>query len=366
MIISRAIAKLILGDAEGNRKAGRSADKCKEHKFKMRYIKRLTKDTIKLLKRIYKQSKYYQVRQRSHCILLSHERYKISELMAIFKVSRNTIYNWLNNWDSLGLVGLYNREGRGRKKLFDPRQQEIIKTWVKENPKKLTIVQEKIKKEWGIVASKDTIKRIVKCLGMKWKRIRNIVASQPDPQLYENKKQLLERLKKLSDLGFLDLRYLDESGFCLTPYVPYGWQDKSSVEGFKSNKSKRLNVIGLLNRNNDLESYIFETKITSEIVIKFLDNYVKKIKKLTVVVIDNAPIHTSKAFKKKIAEWKQKNLEIFWLPTYSPQLNLIETLWRFMKYEWIEKEAYLSWKNLVEYVETVLKDFGTKYTINFA
>ncbi len=77
----------------------------------MRYIKGLTKETIKLLKRIYKQSKYYQVRQRSHCILLSHERYKISELIAIFKVSRNTIYNWLNNWDSSGLVGLYNREG---------------------------------------------------------------------------------------------------------------------------------------------------------------------------------------------------------------------------------------------------------------
>ncbi len=332
----------------------------------MRYIKGLTKDTIKLLKRIYKQSKYYQVRQRSHCILHPHERYKISELMAIFGVSRNTIYNWLNNWESSGLVGLYNREGRGRKKLFDTRQQEIIKTWVKETPKKLTIVQEKIKKEWGIVASLDTIKRVVKCLGMKWKRIRNVVASQPDPEVYENKKQLLKGLKKLSDLGFLDLRYLDESGFCLTPYVPYGWQDKSSVEGFKSNKSKRLNVIGLLNKNNDLESYIFETKITSEIVIKFLDNYVKKINKLTVVVIDNAPIHTSKAFKKKIAEWKQKKLEIFWLPTYSPQLNLIETLWRFMKYEWIEKEAYLSWKNLVEYVENVLKDFGTKYTINFA
>ncbi len=49
------------------------------------------------------------------------------------------------------------------------------------------------------------------------------------------------------------------------------------------------------------ESYIFETKITSEIVIKFLDNYVQKIDKLTVVVIDNAPIHTSKAFQKKIA-----------------------------------------------------------------
>lgn len=87
---------------------------------------------------------------------------------------------------------------------------------------------------------------------------------------------------------------------------------------------------------------------------------------MTVVVLDNAPIHRSKAFEKKIAQWQQQKLKIFWLPTYSPQLNLIETLWRFMKYEWIEGEAYTSWKNLVEYVENVLINFGTKYTINFA
>jgi transposase len=37
--------------------------------------------------------------------------------------------------------------------------------------------------------------------------------------------------------------------------------------------------------------------------------------------LDNAPIHTSKAFKEKIAQWRQKKLEIFWLPTYSPQLR---------------------------------------------
>ncbi len=54
-------------------------------------------------------------------------------------------------------MGLYDRGGRGRKKLFDPLQQEIIKAWVKETPKNLIIVQEKIQKEWDVVASKDTI-----------------------------------------------------------------------------------------------------------------------------------------------------------------------------------------------------------------
>lgn len=94
----------------------------------MRYIKGLAKDTIKLLKRIHKQSKYYQVRQRSHCILLSHEKYRISELIKIFQVIRNTIYNWLNNWEKLGVIGLYNCSGQGRKKYSTFINKKKLKT----------------------------------------------------------------------------------------------------------------------------------------------------------------------------------------------------------------------------------------------
>ncbi len=142
--------------------------------------------------------------------------------------------------------------------------------------------------------------------------------------------------------------------------------DEEETEGLTSQKSKRMNVIGLLNRNNELESYIFEGKITSEIVIKLLDKFCQKINKLTVIVIDNAPIHRSKANHAKIAQWREQKLEIFWLPTYSPQLNLIEIFWRFMKYEWVKIDTYSSWPNLVQYVGQVLRDFGDRYVINFA
>ncbi len=327
---------------------------------------KLSRETIKLLWRIYRHSRKYQVRQRAHCIILLEEGYHVEQLMKIFSVSRKTIYNWKNNWLNRGLVGLYNRPGTGRKEIFNDEQKKQIKQWTKNHNKNLKPVIEKVKKEWGIKASKDTIKRVLKCLKMKWKRLRRIVAREPEPEIYERKKKILEVLNKLAAQGTLDLRYLDETGFCLTPYVPYAWQEKGDEQGVKTQQSKRLNVLGLLNKNNELESYIFECKITSDIVIKFLDKYVQKIDKLTVVVIDNAPIHTSKAFKEKIAQWRQKKLEIFWLPTYSPQLNLIEILWRFMKYEWIETEAYSSWKNLKKYVEQVLRDFGDCYVINFA
>ena len=46
-------------------------------------------------------------------------------------------------------------------------------------------------------------------------------------------------------------------------------------------------------------------------------------------------------------------ITIFELPDYSPQLNLIEILWRFIKDEWIEIDAYKSWKTFVASVEKI-------------
>ena len=121
-----------------------------------------------------------------------------------------------------------------------------------------------------------------------------------------------------------------------------------------------------MNTNLELDAYIFEGRITSEVVISCLDKFAENLTVKTIVVINKASFHTSKKIQEKISEWQEKKLEIFWLPSYSPEMNLIEILWRFMKYEWIEIDAYSSWQNLVNYVEKVIRDFGEKYVINFA
>ncbi len=120
-----------------------------------------------------------------------------------------------------------------------------------------------------------------------------------------------------------------------------------------------------MNRNLDIDYEITSEKVDSETIINFFDNFSDNLKQKTVVVMDQASIHTSDAIINKLDEWKQKNLEIFWLPTYSPKLNLIEILWKFIKYEWIEVDAYNSWKALMKYLKKVLDNLGSKYVINF-
>jgi transposase len=332
----------------------------------MRFIKDLTIDTIKLLNRIYKQSSHYQVKQRAHCILLSYEGKTISELMEIFQVTRGTIYNWMNDWEEYRLLGLYNRPGRGRKPIFNEIQELQIKEWVKQSPKNLKKVLAQIEELWGVRVSKDTVKRILKNFEMTWRRFKRGLAGEPDPLEYKEKQEELTVLKQQDKSGEIDLRYLDETGFCLTPYIPYGWQEKGENIKIDSSRSRRLNVLGLMNCDRELDAYIFEGKITSDVVISCLDKFAENLQIKTIVVMDKASFHTSKKIQQKISDWQEKKLEIFWLPSYSPQLNLIEILWRFMKYEWIEIDAYSSWSNLVNYVEKVIRDFGEKYVINFA
>lgn len=182
---------------------------------------------------------------------------------------------------------------------------------------------------------------------------------------YETKRHQLEVLKRLEEKGELDLRYLDESGFCLVPYVPYAWQENGETLGLPSQRSSRFNVLGLMNRHNDLTSDVFDKSITSAVVVACIDDFSQTCDQHTVVVMDQASVHKNAEIEEKFEDWKAKNVEIFWLPTYPPHLNLIEILWRFMKYEWIEFAAYQCLGSLSLYIDKILKSFGKDYVIDF-
>jgi transposase len=323
-------------------------------------------ETQQMLRRIYRQSRHHQVRQRAHCILLRAEGYSVPQLMNIFLVSRKTIYNWFSAWDAESIVGLYNHPGRGRKQTFSDTQKDQIRIWAQEHPRQLKQIVQKVQAAWGKTVSTETIKRVLKSLQMSWHRFRRVVGGEPDPQEYAQKQSQLKALERLEQAGEIELYYLDETGFCLIPCIPYGWQPIGETLEIPSQQSQRLNVLGFMSRSNQLHSYVSEQTITSEVVIACVDAFFPSPSKRTVIVVDQAPIHTSNAIYDSLEQWKERQIEIFELPTYSPELNLIEILWRFMKYEWVESSAYQNWQSLVNYAEKVLREFGRHYVINFA
>jgi transposase len=72
------------------------------------------------------------------------------------------------------------------------------------------------------------------------------------------------------------------------------------------------------------------------------------------------------AFLAKQDDWAACGVGLHYLPTYSPELNLIEILWRNVKYQWLSLSSYLNYENLKKSVLNVLSGFGSEYLITFA
>ena len=152
--------------------------------------------------------------------------------------------------------------------------------------------------------------------------------------------------------------------------MPYAWQEKGETIRLPSHGGKRINVLGFMTARaaaaNDLVAYTVEGSIDGETFIACMNAFVASREMPTVVVIDNAPVHQSAKVLQMIPVWRDEGVGLFFLPRYSPHLNLIEHLWRKMKYEWMPLWAYTSWSTLVDAVETMIIQFGKEHTINFA
>jgi transposase len=202
-------------------------------------------------------------------------------------------------------------------------------------------------------------------LGYKWKRARQSLKPFRNQELFETGKQETESLLSLHKQGFIALYFADESHFGLTPNIPYAWQHKDSPILLPCRKSNRLTVFGLLSTESDFKHYTTPGSMNSQYLIACIDEFCQTITKKTVIVLDNAPTHRSKAFKNKIMEWQSKDLYIYFLPPYSPELNKIEILWRFIKYKWLPFDAFLNFNNLKDRLNEILESIGIKYVINF-
>jgi transposase len=211
------------------------------------------------------------------------------------------------------------------------------------------------------------LKRFIKeKLHYSWRRLCKWLKPKQDPVEYQRLYELLQKLTELEESGYLDLFYGDQSSFSINPNVPYGWQEKGNAIKIVPSKETPINIFGLMSKNNKLEAYECEGSMTSAVVIAFIDDFVESRKNRTGIVLDNAPIHKSDEFKVAIKRWEEQDLYIFFLPTYSPHLNIIEILWRKIKYEWLKPHDYLNCDTLYKAVTNILCKFEDQFFINFA
>ena len=184
--------------------------------------------------------------------------------------------------------------------------------------------------------------------------------------IYRHKREILDELENLSESHLIDLYYADESRVSIEPCIPYGWQFPDEEVFMPTQKGNGLNCFALLTRRNQCLIETSHETVTSQFIFEQFEDLSWKLRKLTVIVLDNARIHTSQIIKERIKVWQQRGLYIFYLPRYSPHLNIVETLWRKLKYEWLSPTDYQSKENLFYQIRLALKAVGNSLFIRFS
>lgn len=181
----------------------------------------------------------------------------------------------------------------------------------------------------------------------------------------EEKEAALKVLWQLSKADSIDLYFGDESTFSMQPVLPSAWQEKDKPIAIFPQRDKKVNLFGIFRPDNVAITYRSGANINSQFLISAIDDFCQYIEKPTVLVIDNAPVHRSKLFYKQLSRWQEKDLYIFFLPRYSPHLNIAETFWRKAKYEWIKPADYFSFAKYKRKIKEIFNGIGFKYKINF-
>jgi len=330
----------------------------------MKYVNSLNDAESATLRSAHKNHLSARVRTRAQIILLSSQGYYVKEIAAICRMTRQAVSDTIDRWEQSGLAGLYDRPRPGQPRKLTPEDERFILDLIDKEPRSVTIIIATLEDQRGRKVSRATVKRVLKKHRV-WKRIRKSLKGKRDGKRFRAARTKIENLEKRRDDGEIELYYFDESGFNLTPCVPYAWQPKGEYIEVPAAKSESLNVLAFMNKDNDCTSFVFNGSVDTDVVVECFNRFSLTLNKKTFVIMDNAPVHKNKKFYSRLPEWHAAGLNIRFLPPYSPELNLIEILWRKMKYEWLPFRAYLSFSKLTDRVNEILLNLGSQYVIEF-
>lgn len=128
------------------------------------------------------------------------------------------------------------------------------------------------------------------------------------------------------------LYFQDESSVSLVPVLGKTWAKKGETPKLKVTGNRgSIAVSSAISPAGRMVFRIEKGKVTSKTFIDFLKQIIKNHPwRKIIVIIDNSPTHTAKEVKSFVEENKNK-ITVYYLPTYSPDLNPDEEVWKYLK-----------------------------------
>ena len=279
---------------------------------------------------------------RIKTILLLHEGLSYEQISQVLFLDASTIRCYETNYQTGGLDDLLDDSYLGGTSKLSEEQEEIL---VKELTQNIYLSAKEIctfiEKKFGIQYTPEGLVHGLHRLGFVYKKTKQ-VPGKADAKA--QKKFLKDVYAKLQDAMKADdkLYFLDGVHPQHNSMPAYGWLEKGKTREISSNSGRqRLNLNGALNLK-DYEVVIREDEsINAQSTLKLFEELEAKNPKAETIycILDNARYYKAKIVKEYL---KNSKIKLVFLPSYSPNLNLIERLWKFFRKKILYHKHYSS------------------------
>ncbi|MGL4874235.1 MAG: IS630 family transposase [Clostridium sp.] len=312
----------------------------------MKYIElrniEVRKEEVTAIKKEMKKTESIRLYTRYFVLLRHFEGFTNRDIAKMVGVGEHAVGSYIKKYKEDGLEGLVMHYGTGANRKFNVEQENIlVDTVINKTPDEvgfesrknwtIEIIRQWAIKEFNIEMSHKGIAVVLHRLNLSYTR-PTYVLKKADKEKQELFKQDFVELKKLLDGKIDHILFEDESMVRDYQAIQKTWAKKGEQKKISTyGKNAGVKLIGILDYSTGFVYCEEHERYDAKVFLDFLKSVLNKYTSGKIVmVLDNARIHHAKLVQPFLNEMKSR-IELKFLPPYSPELNLIEGLWGWVK-----------------------------------
>lgn len=301
-----------------------------------------------------------KVQKRMEVILLhSTSRFSNQEIAQLVGIHRDTVTDWVKLYQQAGLEALKTFHYVSKPSSLDMHQSTLQAYFQQHPPKNSAQAKAVIEEKTAIVRSPTQVRAWMKKIGMKFGKVGQIPAKADANKQKQWLDTTLQTALHLAQQQKAALLFMDAAHCVMGVFLCCLWSF-SRLFVKSSAGRKRLNILGAVNALTRQVTFLTNaTRINAYTIMEFLLLLRQTYQQQPIyIVLDNARYQHCQKFKDLAVSL---NIHLLFLPPYSPNLNIIERLWKWLKKKCLYATYYESFEEFSDAICQTLNDANTKH-----
>lgn len=291
---------------------------------------KLGKEELVELRLAHRSEHYKRSAYKINVVILLGSGWTLAEVKDALLLDDETLRSYVKKYQEGGLQALLKVEFKGSEPQLSV--SEVEKLCAVLNIQIFLTTQsviDYVKKNFGIVYSQSGMRDLLHRLDYEYKKPK-LVPGNPDHDAQEIFVEQYEEFM-LNKPANIEVLFMDAVHPQHNTMAAYGWIKRGEKREIQTNSGReRLNLHGAMNAET-LEVTVIESEsVDDDSTIQLLEVLERKypLAAAILVILDNAKYHYSRKVRRFL---ESSRIQLVFLPSYSPNLNLIERLWKFFK-----------------------------------